>query len=103
MTREIAMDLAPYNIRVNCVCHGIILPSGSNEHAGRAGRIGQPRDVAYAILFLASDEASLITGTHLIVDGGYTAQRIELKQSSPTAAGPSGAGMTRMALNQSSL
>ena len=37
-------------------------------------RIGQPREVAYAILFLASDEASYITGSYLLVDGGYTAQ-----------------------------
>jgi NAD(P)-dependent dehydrogenase (short-subunit alcohol dehydrogenase family) len=36
-------------------------------------RIGQPREVAYAILFLASDEASFITATPLMVDGGYTA------------------------------
>ena len=36
-------------------------------------RVGEPREVAYAILFLASDEASFITGTHLMVDGGYTA------------------------------
>jgi NAD(P)-dependent dehydrogenase (short-subunit alcohol dehydrogenase family) len=38
------------------------------------GRVGQPVEVAYAILFLASDEASFVTGTHLMVDGGYTAQ-----------------------------
>ena len=38
------------------------------------GRIGDPREVASAILFLASDEASFITGAHLMVDGGYTAQ-----------------------------
>ena len=37
-------------------------------------RIGDPREVAYPVLFLASDEASFITGTHLMVDGGYTAQ-----------------------------
>lgn len=37
-------------------------------------RIGEPREVAYAILFLASDEASFITGAHLMVDGGYTAR-----------------------------
>jgi NAD(P)-dependent dehydrogenase (short-subunit alcohol dehydrogenase family) len=36
-------------------------------------RVGSPREVAHAILFLASDEASFITGTHLMVDGGYTA------------------------------
>jgi NAD(P)-dependent dehydrogenase (short-subunit alcohol dehydrogenase family) len=38
------------------------------------GRIGEPREVARAILFLASDEASFITGAHLLVDGGYTTQ-----------------------------
>jgi NAD(P)-dependent dehydrogenase (short-subunit alcohol dehydrogenase family) len=36
------------------------------------GRVGLPREVAYPVLFLASDEASFITGTHLMVDGGYT-------------------------------
>jgi NAD(P)-dependent dehydrogenase (short-subunit alcohol dehydrogenase family) len=36
------------------------------------GRVGRPREVAYPVVFLASDEASFITGTHLMVDGGYT-------------------------------
>jgi len=91
MTRNMAMDLAPFNIRVNCVCPGTILTRASYDHMERAGmtleefiaeegpkhllnRVGQPREVAYAILFLASDEASFITGAHLMVDGGYTAQ-----------------------------
>ena len=91
MTRNMAMDLAPFNIRVNCVCPGTILTSASYEHMERVGmtmaefvaaespkhllnRIGDPREVAYPILFLVSDEASFITGTHLMVDGGYTAQ-----------------------------
>jgi NAD(P)-dependent dehydrogenase (short-subunit alcohol dehydrogenase family) len=91
MTRNMAMDLAPFNIRVNCVCPGTILTRASYEHMERAGqsldaflaeqapmhllnRVGDPREVAYPILFLASDEASFITGTHLMVDGGYTAQ-----------------------------
>jgi NAD(P)-dependent dehydrogenase (short-subunit alcohol dehydrogenase family) len=91
MTRNMAMDLAPFNIRVNCVCPGTILTRASYEHMERVGmtmeefiaaespkhllnRIGDPREVAYPILFLASDEASFITGTHLMVDGGYTAQ-----------------------------
>ena len=91
MTRNMAMDLAQFNIRVNCVCPGTILTRASEEHMARVGmtkeefiavegpkhllnRIGDPREVAYAILFLASDEASFITGTHLMVDGGYTAQ-----------------------------
>ena len=37
-------------------------------------RLGQPEDIAQAVAFLASEEASFITGTHLMVDGGYTAQ-----------------------------
>lgn len=91
MTRNMAMDLAPFNIRVNCVCPGTILTRASEEHMARVGvtkeefiaaeapkhllnRVGDPREVAYPILFLASDEASFITGTHLMVDGGYTTQ-----------------------------
>src|SRR2546430_5051739 len=91
MTRNMAMDLAPFNIRVNCVCPGTIITRATRDHMKRVGmnldqflaeqtpeyllrRVGQPREVAYAILFLASDEASFITGTHLMVDGGYTAK-----------------------------
>jgi len=91
MTRNMAMDLAPFNIRVNCVCPGTILTRATSDHMKRVGmnldqflaeqapeyllrRVGRPREVAYAILFLASDEASFITGTHLMVDGGYTAK-----------------------------
>jgi NAD(P)-dependent dehydrogenase (short-subunit alcohol dehydrogenase family) len=91
MTRNLAMDLALFNIRVNCVCPGTILTQASRNHMERVGitleefvaaegaknlihRVGDPREVAYAILFFASDEASFITGAHLMVDGGYTAQ-----------------------------
>ena len=90
MTRNLALDLAPSGIRVNCVCPGTILTRASRDHMERVGmtleqfvaaeaqkhllnRIGDPREVAWAILFLASDEASFITGAHLMVDGGYTA------------------------------
>jgi NAD(P)-dependent dehydrogenase (short-subunit alcohol dehydrogenase family) len=89
MTRNLALDLAPDGIRVNCVCPGTILTRASRDHMERVGmslddfiaaeapkhllnRVGTPREVAHAILFLASDEASFITGTHLMVDGGYT-------------------------------
>src|SRR5438046_5104694 len=88
MTRNMALDLAPHGIRVNCVCPATILTSASHRHMERVGqslaefvaeqgplhllrRVGQPREVAYPILFLASDEASFITGTHMMVDGGY--------------------------------
>lgn len=91
MTRNLAMDLAPYNIRVNCVCPGTILTRASSDHMKSIGmtlpefiaaegpkhllnRVGTPREVAYAMLFLVSDEASFITGAHLMVDGGYTAK-----------------------------
>ena len=90
MTRNLALDLAPDRIRVNCVCPGTILTRASRDHMERTGqslddfiaaeahkhllnRVGTPREVAQAILFLASDDASFITGTHLMVDGGYTA------------------------------
>ncbi len=90
MTRAMAMDLAPYHIRVNCVCPGTILTAASYRHIENTGmtleqfdtqegaktllrRAGKPLEVAHAVLFLASDEASYITGTHLMVDGGYTA------------------------------
>src|ERR1041384_1090053 len=91
MTRNMALDLAPFNIRVNCVCPGTILTRATENHMALVGmskeefiateapkhllnRVGDPREVAYPILFLASNEASFITGTHLMVDGGYTTQ-----------------------------
>jgi dihydroanticapsin dehydrogenase len=89
MTRNQALDLAPHGIRVNCVCPATILTRASYDHMERTGqsladfeaeqallhpigRVGRPREVAYPVVFLASDEASFITGTHLMVDGGYT-------------------------------
>ncbi|MEP7340452.1 MAG: glucose 1-dehydrogenase [Acidobacteriota bacterium] len=91
MTRNMAMDLAPFNIRVNAACPGTIITQATENHRNQVGisldefkamegpkhllnRVGHPREVAYPILFLASDEASFITGAYLMVDGGYTAQ-----------------------------
>jgi NAD(P)-dependent dehydrogenase (short-subunit alcohol dehydrogenase family) len=82
LTRSAAYDYAPHNIRVNALCPGAIEtrispPEGSELRERQIsktplGRIGQPREVAYAALFLASDEASYITGAVLPVDGGWT-------------------------------
>ncbi len=91
LARNMAMDLGPHKIRVNAVCPGSIITAASYRHMEKVGmtleefdaaegaktfvgRAGQPREVANAILFLASDEASYITGAHLMVDGGYSAQ-----------------------------
>ncbi len=85
-TRTLALAYARKGIRVNCLCPGYIATSltedlRANDETRRLtldrtpmGRYGQPEEVANAALFLASDESSFITGSPLIVDGGYTAQ-----------------------------
>lgn len=86
MTRAMALDCAPDRIRVNTVCPGFIdtamegvAPRDIAQSAHLIsqhplGRLGTADDVAKAIAFLASDDASFITGTALVVDGGYTAR-----------------------------
>ena len=91
LTRCLAMDLAPRDIRVNCVCPGAILTQATEQHRRFTGedrekfladaansnfmkRFGEPREIAYGALFLASDESSFMTGQPLIIDGGATAQ-----------------------------
>ena len=85
-TRNLAIDCARDNIRVNCICSGYVWSSltepltGDPEMLHRLeqlhpmGRLGQPEEIAYAALYLASDESTYVTGTPLAVDGGYTAQ-----------------------------
>ncbi len=85
MTKAMAIDLAPHRIRVNTVCPTFILTPMTAAflddeafHADTLGRIplgrlGEPQDVSGAVVFLASDASSLITGSALRVDGGWTA------------------------------
>ena len=89
-TRNLAYELAPYHIRVNGVAPGFMdTPLLRGERRGQSkeegqkrieqlaqsaplGRIGHPEDIAFAALYLASDEASFVTGHVLVVDGGFT-------------------------------
>jgi NAD(P)-dependent dehydrogenase (short-subunit alcohol dehydrogenase family) len=83
-TKNLAIDYGKKNIRVNCICPGHIDTNLIREFVQERrewleqrypmGRIGRPEEIAYAALFLASDESSFVTGAPLIVDGGYTAQ-----------------------------
>jgi NAD(P)-dependent dehydrogenase (short-subunit alcohol dehydrogenase family) len=86
LTRTSALELAPDGIRVNAIAPGFIktqMTKGmqDNENANQAicsttplGYMGEPNDIAYAAVYLASDESKYITGSILYVDGGWTAQ-----------------------------
>jgi len=87
LTRSAALENAKHNIRVNCVCPGaintrvaqILAKERADEfrrlqgEAHPIGRMGEPEEIANTVLFLASDEASFITGAAIVVDGGITA------------------------------
>jgi NAD(P)-dependent dehydrogenase (short-subunit alcohol dehydrogenase family) len=83
LTRSTAVDFGPQSIRANAVCPGPIRtrispPVGSELHQRQIsktmlGRTGEAQEVAWAALFLASDESSFVTGITLPVDGGWTA------------------------------
>lgn len=90
LTRSLALDYGPYGIRANAICPGLILNDRTRprtqadeaEWQGNVdcyplGRIGTPEDIANAALFLASDEASWVTGITMMVDGGLTIQSVE--------------------------
>ena len=87
LTKSTAIQYAADGIRCNSVHPGVIespmtrpimldTADGREEAAARhpMGRIGQPEDIAYGVLFLASDESSFMTGSELVIDGGLTAQ-----------------------------
>lgn len=91
MSKSMALDLGPFNIRVNCVCPGITRTPALDVVLGEMGlsmqetekifaeprciikRFGTAEEIAPAILFLASEEASYLTGATIVVDGGFTA------------------------------
>lgn len=86
LTKAMAIDHGPQNIRVNCICPGDTDTTMLREEArqlGHAnasflaesakrpiGRVGTPEEIAQAVLYLASDASSFVTGTTLVVDGG---------------------------------
>ncbi|MDP6665935.1 MAG: SDR family oxidoreductase [Dehalococcoidia bacterium] len=89
LTRCLAMDLAEDNIRVNAVCPGSIRTRATDRHIASLGldpdeaytefgkdslmkRMGRPDEIAAGVLFLASDDASFMTGAHIVIDGGAT-------------------------------
>lgn len=90
LARSLALEGAPYGIRVNAVCPGVIDTPMNERNLARSedpeamrrswfeitplGRLGTPRDVAQAMLFLASDESGFVTGLPLVIDGGRLIQ-----------------------------
>jgi len=88
LTKNMAIDYGRVGIRVNCICPGFIetpMMAAVMENEGmktyrdrwleehKLGRFGKPSEIAAAALFLASDDASFVTGHALVVDGGFTA------------------------------
>jgi dehydrogenase/reductase SDR family member 4 len=86
LTRSWAREFGPHNVRVNAICPGLIQTDFSEyfwkDGAARAGELvgaqplphlGQPEEIGYAALYLASDEASFMTGQVMVLDGGATA------------------------------
>jgi NAD(P)-dependent dehydrogenase (short-subunit alcohol dehydrogenase family) len=84
MTRAAAMEYANRGVRINSVSPGLVMTAMAAEEGEESNRefsnatpmkrAAQPIEVSYGVLYLASDEASYVTGADLLIDGGYTAQ-----------------------------
>jgi NAD(P)-dependent dehydrogenase (short-subunit alcohol dehydrogenase family) len=89
LTKEMSLDYGPQGVRVNCICPGMIetpMTAALNTPGAERmrdtfreyhslGRFGKPEEIAAAALFLASDDASFVHGSAMVVDGGWTAGR----------------------------
>jgi NAD(P)-dependent dehydrogenase (short-subunit alcohol dehydrogenase family) len=85
LTKQLAIEWAPYNIRVNSIAPGLIMTPGTEDIGENPDleetfmntiplkRAGQPEEIAAVALFLASDDASYVTGANIVADGGVTA------------------------------
>lgn len=81
LTKALAKEVAPSGVRVNCIAPGVIMTDMMSDYDDKTinelkdetplGRLGTPEDIAAAALFLASDDASFITGQTLGVNGGF--------------------------------
>jgi 3-oxoacyl-[acyl-carrier protein] reductase len=84
MARTLAIEAGPHNVTVNCIGPGWIKTASSDEDEIRAGnytpagRPGRPEEVGHTAVFLASEEASYITGQLIVVDGGNTIQEYKV-------------------------
>ncbi len=84
MARSLAIEVGRHNVTVNCIGPGWIETASSSDDevtAGRhtpAGRSGTPEEVGHVAVFLASDEASYVTGQLIVVDGGNTIQEYKV-------------------------
>ena len=86
MTKNVALDYGKHNIRVNSVHPGVIetpmIAEFTEDQTSREytlatiplNKLGKPSDIAYAVLYLASDESQFVTGIELVVDGGALLQ-----------------------------
>ena len=84
MTRNLSREFSPQGVRLNVICPGPVMsnmtPKDVQEnteiqadmckHVCSIGRLGQPKDIAYAATYLCSDEATWVTGAHFVIDGG---------------------------------